>query len=95
MPAYNIVHLRGPDKPFHPRGAGNGYVITFGDKRVYVAGDTEDVPEMAKLAGVDIAFLPVNLDIQPYNQGQLLDPDCLVRKRGCARKQQEDGRPRP
>jgi len=63
VPAYNIVHMRGPERPFHPKGAGNGYVITFGKTRVYVAGDTENIPEMAKLAGVDIAFLPMNL---PY-----------------------------
>lgn len=63
VPAYNVVHMRGPGRPYHPKGAGNGYVITFGDKRVYVAGDTENVPEMAKLAGVDVAFLPMNL---PY-----------------------------
>lgn len=63
VPAYNVVHMRSPGKPFHPKGAGNGYVITFGDKRVYVAGDTENIPEMAKLAKIDIAFLPMNL---PY-----------------------------
>jgi L-ascorbate metabolism protein UlaG (beta-lactamase superfamily) len=61
VPAYNIVHVRKPGQPYHPKGVGNGYVITFGDKRVYVAGDTENIPEMAKLAGVDIAFLPMNL----------------------------------
>ena len=63
VPAYNIVHERSPGVPFHPRGNGNGYVITFGDKRVYVAGDTENIPEMEKLKGVDIAFIPMNL---PY-----------------------------
>ena len=63
VPAYNVVHMRSPGQPFHPRGVGNGYVITFGNKRVYVAGDTENVPEMAKLATIDIAFLPMNL---PY-----------------------------
>lgn len=63
VPAYNVVHMRKPGQPFHPKGVGNGYVVTFGDKRVYVAGDTENVPEMAKLAGVDVAFLPMNL---PY-----------------------------
>ncbi|KHK02324.1 MBL fold metallo-hydrolase [Desulfovibrio sp. TomC] len=63
VPAYNIVHKRDSGDPFHPKGRGNGYVLTFGDKRVYVAGDTEDIPEMAALAGVDIAFLPMNL---PY-----------------------------
>ena len=61
--AYNIIHKRDNGRPFHPKGAGNGYVITFGDKRVYVAGDTENTPEMKKLKDIDIAFLPMNL---PY-----------------------------
>jgi len=63
VPAYNLVHKRDNGEPFHPKGVGNGYVITFGDKKVYVAGDTENVPEMKKLSGIDIAFLPMNL---PY-----------------------------
>lgn len=60
VPAYNLVHKRDTGQPFHPKGTGNGYVITFGDKRVYVAGDTEDIPEMGQLQGIDIAFLPMN-----------------------------------
>jgi L-ascorbate metabolism protein UlaG (beta-lactamase superfamily) len=63
VPAYNLVHMRSSGVPFHPKGVGNGYVITFGDKRVYVAGDTENVPEMKNLERIDIAFLPMNL---PY-----------------------------
>ena len=63
VPAYNIIHKRSSGEPFHPRGAGNGYLITFADKRVYVAGDTENVPEMKALKNIDIAFLPMNL---PY-----------------------------
>ena len=63
VPAYNIVHKRSNGLPFHPRGLGNGYVINFGDKRVYVAGDTENIPEMKQLKNIDIAFLPMNL---PY-----------------------------
>jgi L-ascorbate metabolism protein UlaG (beta-lactamase superfamily) len=63
VPAYNRVHMRAPGEPFHPRGQGNGYVLHFGKSRVYIAGDTEDIPEMAALKGVDVAFLPVNL---PY-----------------------------
>jgi L-ascorbate metabolism protein UlaG (beta-lactamase superfamily) len=63
VPAYNLVHMRSEGKPFHPRGEGNGYVITFGDKRVYVAGDTENIPEMKKIEKIDVAFLPMNL---PY-----------------------------
>lgn len=61
VPAYNIVHMRGENNPFHPKGDGNGYIITFGDKKVYVAGDTENTPEMKALKGIDIAFLPMNL----------------------------------
>ena len=63
VPAYNVVHVRAPGQPYHPRGEGNGYVIAFGDKRVYVAGDTENIPEMKALKDVDVAFLPMNL---PY-----------------------------
>lgn len=63
IPAYNIVHMRGPGAPFHPKGQGNGYVLTFGDKRIYVGGDTENIPEMKHLKNIDIAFLPMNL---PY-----------------------------
>ena len=63
VPAYNIVHMRSEGNPYHPKGIGNGYIITFGDKRVYVAGDTENTPEMKKLENIDIAFLPMNL---PY-----------------------------
>jgi L-ascorbate metabolism protein UlaG (beta-lactamase superfamily) len=55
VPAYN------PEKAFHPKGNGNGYVLTFGDKRVYVAGDTENVPELKTLKNIDVAFLPMNL----------------------------------
>lgn len=63
VPAYNLVHMRSPGVPYHPKGAGNGYVVTFGDKRVYLAGDTENIPEMKALGPIDIAFLPMNL---PY-----------------------------
>ena len=63
VPAYNIVHKREAGQPFHPKGVGNGYIITFGDKRVYVAGDTENIPEMKNIKNIDVAFLPMNL---PY-----------------------------
>jgi L-ascorbate metabolism protein UlaG (beta-lactamase superfamily) len=62
VPAYNIIHKR-DGQPIHPKGIGNGYVITFGDKRVYVAGDTENIPGMKALKEIDIAFLPMNV---PY-----------------------------
>ena len=63
IPAYNLIHKRENGQPFHPKGFGNGYLITFGDKRVYVAGDTENIPEMKRLQDIDCAFLPMNL---PY-----------------------------
>ena len=60
MPAYNTT----PDRlQYHPKGVGNGYVLTLGDAKVYVAGDTEDTPEMRALSGIGVAFLPMNL---PY-----------------------------
>jgi len=63
VPAYNIVNKRSSGQPYHPKGQGNGYVVTFGDKRVYIAGDTENTPEMKNLKSIDVAFLPMNL---PY-----------------------------
>ncbi len=60
VPAYNVT--AGKEK-FHPKGRDNGYVLTMGGKRVYIAGDTEDTAEMRALKDIDIAFLPMNL---PY-----------------------------
>ena len=63
VPAYNLIHKRDNGEPFHPKGMGNGYILTLGNQRVYIAGDTENIPEMKNLANIDIAFLPMNL---PY-----------------------------
>lgn len=63
VPAYNVAGKRPDGRPFHPRGSGNGYILTFGGTRVYVAGDTENIPEMRRLRRIDVAFLPMNL---PY-----------------------------
>ena len=60
VPAYNITEDR---LKFHPKGRDDGYVLTLGGKRVYIAGDTEDTPEMRALQNIDVAFLPMNL---PY-----------------------------
>jgi L-ascorbate metabolism protein UlaG (beta-lactamase superfamily) len=57
VPAYNTTGT------YHVKGVGNGYVITLGEKRIYIAGDTELIPEMSSLGIIDIAFLPMNL---PY-----------------------------
>jgi len=72
VPAYNIVSKRESGEPYHPRGIGNGYVITLGGKRVYVAGDTENIPEMKELKNIDIAFLPMNL---PYTMSPEMAAD--------------------
>jgi len=63
VPAYNIVHKRDNGQPFHPKGEGNGYIIIIKGKKIYIAGDTENIPEMKQFKEIDIAFLPVNL---PY-----------------------------
>jgi L-ascorbate metabolism protein UlaG (beta-lactamase superfamily) len=75
VPAYNIRHVREGGQPFHPRGAGNGYVLTFGDVRVYVAGDTEDIPEMGELEDIDVAFLPMNV---PFTMTPQMAADAAV-----------------
>lgn len=63
IPAYNIQHKRSTGQAYHPKGQGNGYLLTMGGKRIYVAGDTENTPEMKALRNIDVAFLPMNL---PY-----------------------------
>jgi L-ascorbate metabolism protein UlaG (beta-lactamase superfamily) len=63
IPAYNIQHKRESGDPFHMKGEGNGYIVSFGDKKVFVAGDTENILEIKALENIDIAFLPMNL---PY-----------------------------
>ncbi|EAT15241.1 MBL fold metallo-hydrolase [Desulfuromonas acetoxidans] len=63
VPAYNNVHMRSPGVPYHPKGRGNGYVLTFGDKKIYIGGDTENIAEMKDLKEIAVAFLPMNL---PY-----------------------------
>lgn len=60
VPAYNILHTRN-GTPFHSKGDGNGYVISYSNKKIYVAGDTENIAEMGNLRDIDIAFLPMNL----------------------------------
>ncbi len=57
LPAYNLT------SSYHPKGRGNGYILTLGDKRICLTGDTEDIPEMRALTGIDVAFVCMNL---PY-----------------------------
>ncbi len=74
IPAYNIVNKRDNGAPFHPKGEGNGYVLTFADKKVYIAGDTENIPEMNDLKNIDVAFLPMNL---PYTMTPQMVADAV------------------
>ena len=60
VPAYNYTEGR---TQFHPQGRDNGYILTLDGLRIYIAGDTEDIPEMEAIKDIDIAFLPCN---QPY-----------------------------
>jgi L-ascorbate metabolism protein UlaG (beta-lactamase superfamily) len=60
VPAYNVNKFRSPGQPFHPKSAGyNGYIITIGGERLYHAGDTDHIPEMAGYR-CDVALLPVS-----------------------------------
>ena len=60
LPMYNLPETTDSR---HPRGRGNGYILDLGGKRVYISGDTEDIPEMRSLTGIDVAFICMNL---PY-----------------------------
>lgn len=73
--AYNIKNERAPGQPFHPKGQGNGYIINYGSKRFYVAGDTENTPEMKALKNIDVAFLPMNL---PYTMSPEMVADAAM-----------------
>lgn len=60
LPMYNLPETADSR---HPKGRGNGYVLEMGGKRIYISGDTEDIPEMRSLKNIDIAFVCMNL---PY-----------------------------
>jgi L-ascorbate metabolism protein UlaG (beta-lactamase superfamily) len=61
VPMYNIAHGLKPGEPYHPKGRGNGYILTLGGKRIYFSGDTECTPEIQALKNIDVAFLPMNM----------------------------------
>jgi L-ascorbate metabolism protein UlaG (beta-lactamase superfamily) len=63
VPMYNLTRGPAPGKLYHDKGRGNGYILTYGGKRFYIAGDTEGTPEMRSLQNIDVAFVPMNL---PY-----------------------------
>ena len=80
VPAYNYSEGR---TMFHPQGRDNGFILTIDGFRIYIAGDTEDIPEMAGIKDIDVAFLPVN---QPYtmtvdqcvNAAKVIQPKVLI-----------------
>lgn len=63
VPMYNLTRGPEPGKFYHDKGRGNGYLLTYGGARFYIAGDTEGTPEMRALKHIDVAFIPMNL---PY-----------------------------
>jgi len=65
MPMYNMTKSR---LQFHPKGDGNGYVLTLNGKRNYISGDTEDIPEMLALKDIDHAFICMNLPFTMSNE---------------------------
>jgi L-ascorbate metabolism protein UlaG (beta-lactamase superfamily) len=74
VPMYNIVHNQPSGAPYHDKGRGNGYVLNFGGKNFYFAGDTEGTPEMRALKNIDVAFIPMNL---PYTMTPLEAADAV------------------
>ena len=61
VPMYNARRGPKPGELYHPKGRGNGYIVTLGGKRLYFAGDTECTPEMKDLKNIDVAFVPINM----------------------------------
>ncbi len=74
VPMYNLTRGPAAGQLFHDKGRGNGYVLTIGGKRIYIAGDTEGIPEMRALKNIDVAFIPMNL---PYTMTELEAADAV------------------
>jgi L-ascorbate metabolism protein UlaG (beta-lactamase superfamily) len=74
VPMYNLQRGPAAGQFFHTKGRGNGYILTLGAKRVYIAGDTECTPEMRALKNIDIAFIPMNL---PYTMPPAEAAECV------------------
>lgn len=67
FPAYNTGTKFNESSPYHPKGVGNGYIIKIDNIIIYIAGDTDLIPEMSELPEIDIAFLPI---MAPYTMGK-------------------------
>ena len=76
IPAYNVVHERSGGNPFHPKGVGNGYILSFGDTHILIGGDTENIPEYKDIGlDIEVAFLPMNL---PYTMNPEMVADAAL-----------------
>jgi L-ascorbate metabolism protein UlaG (beta-lactamase superfamily) len=74
VPMYNARRGPKPGELYHPKGRGNGYIVTLGGKRLYFAGDTECTPEMKDLKNIDVAFVPINM---PFTMTPAEAADCV------------------
>jgi len=74
VPMYNIAHSLPNGMLAHTKGRGNGYVLSYGGKNFYFAGDTEGTPEMRALKNIDVAFIPMNL---PYTMSPVEAADAV------------------
>jgi L-ascorbate metabolism protein UlaG (beta-lactamase superfamily) len=74
VPMYNLVFGSGPGKPYHHKGIGSGYILNFGDTRLYFSGDTECTPEMKTLKNISVAFLAMN---PPRTETTLEAAECV------------------
>ena len=74
VPMYNLTRGPSAGQLYHAKGRGNGYIVTLGGERLYIAGDTEGTPEMRALRGIDVAFIPMNL---PYTMPPIEAADAV------------------
>jgi L-ascorbate metabolism protein UlaG (beta-lactamase superfamily) len=74
VPMYNLTRGPAAGQFYHDKGRGNGYIVTLGGKRIYIAGDTECTPEMKALKNIDVAFVPMNL---PYTMPPSEAAECV------------------
>ncbi len=74
VPMYNLARGPAAGRLYHDKGRGNGYIVTLGGKRIYIAGDTECIPEMKALKNIEVAFVPMNL---PYTMPSSEAAECV------------------
>lgn len=75
VPMYNLLHGPKPGEVYHPKGRGNGYVLTLGGKRLYLMADTECTPEVRAVKNIDVAFVPMTM---PYTMTPAEAVECVM-----------------